>query len=86
MKTWKKADVEAIIVEAIADQLKGVFRSEITDEKRLFIDLGCDFLNYVEIMLTCEETFDLRGGYDFERVDTVGKLKALWFGLTGAEA
>jgi acyl carrier protein len=87
MEKPTKAEVEAMVVKIIAEQLD-IPQSEITDEGNLSVDgnLWCDALDQSEIIMTCEEQFGFEMDQDTaDEANTVGKLKALCVKLTGAK-
>ena len=87
MSKWTKAEIEAKVVEIIAEQL-GIPPSKITDNGNLSVDgdLGCDDCDQIEIIMTCEEQFGLEiDDKTAATANTVGKLKALCVRLTGVQ-
>ena len=69
-----KQEIAAGVRQAITDQA-GYINSEITDEKRLEIDLSLDRLDVVELVMNVEEIFDIEiAEEEAEKVNTVGDL------------
>ena len=69
-----KQEIAAEVRQAITDQA-GYINSEITDEKRLEIDLRLDRLDVVELVMNVEESFGIEiAEEEAEKVSTVGDL------------
>ena len=69
-----KQEIAAGVRQAITDQA-GYINSEITDEKRLEIDLCLDKLDVVELVMNVEESFNIEiSEEEAEKVNTVGDL------------
>lgn len=69
-----KREIAAEVRQAITDQA-GYINSEITDEKRLGIDLCLDRLDVVELVMNVEEIFGIEiAEEEAEKVNTVGDL------------
>ena len=65
------------IAEVLADQLSGD-KSTITKDSRIVEDLGADSLDVVELLMTVEETYNIKVSDDeATSLSTVGDIAAL---------
>ncbi len=65
-------DVSAKVARILIDKL-GIAESEISPEANLVKDLGIDSLDYAEIVMDFEQTFDIRiPDDDAEKLATIG--------------
>ena len=66
------ADVSQKVARILIDKL-GVAESEINPDTNLVKDLGIDSLDYAEIVMDFEQTFDIRiPDEDAEKLSTIG--------------
>lgn len=66
------ADVSEKVARILIDKL-GIAESEINPEANLVKDLGIDSLDYAEIVMDFEQTFDIRiPDDDAEKLATIG--------------
>jgi len=72
-------DVKRIVAEHM-----GIAADTIQDDSNLEIDIGCDSLDLVEIMMEVEEHFDIKVPDEIaEEVDTIGDVADGVLGLLG---
>ena len=65
------ADTKEQIKQILIDKL-GIVPSEITDDANLVKDLGVDSLDYAELVLEFEQTFEIRiPDEDAEKLGTI---------------
>ena len=57
-KKWTSAKIAATVRAMISEEL-GVDESAVTPDAHFVTDLGADSLDFVEIVMRCEETFKL---------------------------
>lgn len=70
------ADVSQKVARILIDKL-GVAESEINPDTNLVKDLGIDSLDYAEIVMDFEQTFDIRiPDEDAEKLTTIGAAVA----------
>lgn len=70
------ADVSQKVARILIDKL-GVAETEINPDTNLVKDLGIDSLDYAEIVMDFEQTFDIRiPDEDAEKLTTVGAAVA----------
>ena len=70
------ADVSQKVARILIDKL-GVAESEINPDTNLVKDLGIDSLDYAEIVMDFEQTFDIRiPDEDAEKLSTIGAAVA----------
>jgi acyl carrier protein len=70
------ADVSQKVARILIDKL-GVAETEITPDTNLVKDLGIDSLDYAEIVMDFEQTFDIRiPDEDAEKLTTIGAAVA----------
>ena len=63
------------IAEIIEEQLGTVSRDEITEETSFKDDLGADSLDLFELVMRCEEEYEIEfPSDDLENIKTVGDL------------
>ena len=63
------------IAEIIEEQLGTVSRDEITEETSFKDDLGADSLDLFELVMRCEEEYDIEfPSDDLENIKTVGDV------------
>lgn len=66
-------DVPKRVTEILVDKL-GIAESEITPEANFVKDLGIDSLDYAEIVMEFEQSFDIRiPDEDAEKMQTYGQ-------------
>jgi acyl carrier protein len=51
-------DIADTVIQIVAEQM-GVKKSEVTRETRFAEDLACDSLDGVELIMECEDEFDI---------------------------
>ncbi|MBX2967607.1 MAG: acyl carrier protein [Cyclobacteriaceae bacterium] len=69
-------DVSKKVARILIDKL-GVAESEINPEANMIKDLGIDSLDYAEIVMDFEQTFDIRiPDEDAEKLTTIGAAVA----------
>ena len=57
-KKWTAAKIDAHLREMFSDEL-GVDESAVTPDAHVVNDLGADSLDFVEIIMRCEEVFKI---------------------------
>lgn len=66
-------DIPKKVTEILVDKL-GIAQSEITPDANFVKDLGIDSLDYAEIVMEFEQTFDIRiPDDDAEKLQTFGQ-------------
>lgn len=66
-------DIPKKVTEILVDKL-GIAQSEITPDANFVKDLGIDSLDYAEIVMEFEQTFDIRiPDDDAEKLQTFGE-------------
>ena len=66
-------DVQKRITAILIDKL-GIHESEITSDASFVKDLGIDSLDYAELVMEFEQTFDIKiPDDDAERLQTIGQ-------------
>lgn len=70
------SDVSEKVARILIEKL-GIAESEINPDANLIKDLGIDSLDYAEIVMDFEQTFDLRiPDHDAEKLATIGSAVA----------
>jgi len=65
-------DVSKRVAQILIEKL-GIAESEITPDANLVKDLGIDSLDYAEIVMDFEQTFDIKiPDHDAEKLSTIG--------------
>jgi acyl carrier protein len=57
-KTWTAAKIEARVRELISEEL-GTDEAAVTPDAHIGTDLGADSLDFVEIVMRCEDEFKI---------------------------
>lgn len=66
------SDISSKVAQILIDKL-GIAESEITSDANLVKDLGIDSLDYAEIVMDFEQTFDIKiPDDDAEKLSTIG--------------
>jgi acyl carrier protein len=66
-------DIQKKITSILTDKL-GIPESEITDDASFVKDLGIDSLDYAELVMEFEQTFDIKiPDDDAEKMQTIGQ-------------
>ena len=72
--TWTKEKLVAKTRDIFTEQL-GVDEDEVTPDSKIMDDLGADSLDFVELIIAFEETFNLEiTDEDAEKLSTVGQV------------
>lgn len=73
-KLWNEAGIRETVTDLIVDQL-GIDEEEVTPQSKISDDLGADSLDTVELVMCCEEEFDLEiSDEDGEKMQTVNDI------------
>ncbi len=66
-------DTRKTFIEIIANLL-GIEENQISDQSDFRIDLGCDSLYFIEVIMECEKVFEIEiHDPDAEKLETVGE-------------
>jgi acyl carrier protein len=66
-------DIQQKITDILTEKL-GIARSEITPDANFVKDLGIDSLDYAELVMDFEQTFDIKiPDDDAEKMQTIGQ-------------
>jgi len=73
MYIWLMQDVQKKVAHILTDKL-GIPESEITPDASFVRDLGIDSLDYAELVMEFEQSFDIKiPDNDAEKMQTIGQ-------------